>query len=355
MSGLRAHLGVLARDLPRYAIALAGSGNGYIGIRNRDEQLEWAPDRSGVRCLWQWTSDLHAAAVWPWLGRKLLRRALSEHPIRLSDAAPDPDAPQLSFIIGHRGRERLPLLLASLRSIAAQEGAAVECLVVEQDAEPSLAAELPAWVRHVPAPPPDRSMPYCRSWAFNVGARVARGRVLVLHDNDMLVPVDYARNILERVDAGHDIVNPKRYLFYATPGSTQALCAGKIRPDAVQLEAVMQNAQGGGSIAITRAGFDAIGGMDEGFIGWGGEDNEFWERASTLRLWPFGGLPLVHLWHPAQAGKQDPLNDTARRYRERAAEPVAERIRRLRADERGNLSGPSSWPSSWPRTPAGPG
>jgi len=88
------------------------------------------------------------------------------------------------------------------------------------------------------------------------------------------------------------------------------------------------------------------GGFDEAFVGWGGEDNEFWERASTQRLWPYGGLPLLHLWHPAQAGKHQSANETAARYRELSAIPAHERIRTLATVERGNLAGPLGWARS---------
>ena len=104
----------------------------------------------------------------------------------------------------------------------------------------------------------------------------------------------------------------------------------------------MQNAEGGGSIAILKDAYERIGGMDEGFVGWGGEDNEFWERAQTLRLWPYAHLPLWHLWHPPQPGKYAQDNATLHRYREMSESPVEERIRRLKGNPGGKLSGPTA-------------
>ena len=107
-----------------------------------------------------------------------MKRALADHPIR---RLPQPELvseqPDVSFIIGHRGRERLPHLLATLESIAGQEGTSVECLVVEQDVQAHLLGHLPAWVRYLHTPPPTPNLPYCRAWAFNVGVRQARGAV----------------------------------------------------------------------------------------------------------------------------------------------------------------------------------
>ena len=97
----------------------------------------------------------------------------------------------------------------------------------------------------------------------------------------------------------------------------------------------MQNAEAGGSLAMARSAFFAIGGYDESFIGWGGEDNEFWERAQTRRVWPFGYLPMVHLWHAAQPRKTDPDNPTLRHYEALSRIAVDKRIAELRKREFG--------------------
>jgi len=93
---------------------------------------------------------------------------------------------------------------------------------------------------------------------------------------------------------------------------------------------VIQNVRGG-SVAITREAYDTIGGFDESFVGWGGEDLEFWERAETRRATRFGYLPMIHLWHAAQPEKLQVQDAPAiKRYFELAAVPVEERIARLR-------------------------
>lgn len=336
-------LATLLKDVPFYAHSLMW-GDAYLALRNRNEQLEAAPDSSGYRCLWQWTSDLHAPKVIPALGRQLMRRALRVHPIaQAGTPLPSAGDPQISFLIGHRGMERVPHLLATLSSIAAQQGVRVECVVVEQDEVSQLGPVLPSWVRLVHAPPPDTNMPYCRSWSFNIAAQHAQATVLVLHDNDMLVPVDYASEILRRVAQGHDVVNLKRFIFYLTRAHTDALFLKRAALLDVSPGSIVQNLEGGGSIAITRAGYQQIGGMDESFIGWGGEDNDFWERAQTLRPWAWGSLPLVHLYHPAQAGKHDPNHHTAQHYARLAQIDPAERIRRLKSTAQGRMNAPASW------------
>jgi hypothetical protein len=337
----RHKLAVLLKDWPRYRRALSGQNSTYLALCNRTERLESAPDGNGYRCDWQWTSDLHAPKYLPGLGLKLLRRALADHPIRRLPKPHTTSAhPDISFIIGHRGMERLPHLLATLESIAGQEGAGMECLVVEQDWRERLPGHLPPWVRHLHTPPPTPDLPYCRAWAFNVGVRLVRGAVLVLHDNDMLVPADYAARILQHVRQGYEALNLKRFIFYLSEAHSRGVFAGTAEPTEWAPETIVQNLEAGGSIAITREGYERIGGMDESFVGWGGEDNEFWERAQTLRVWPYGALPIVHLWHPAQPGKYQANNPMLKHYQMLSRIPAQTRIERLRTVARGKMSGP---------------
>ena len=256
---LRRRLGALVHDWPRFLRYIGGD---WTRIHNRDEAI--ATDGRGVLCQWEYGSDLHIAAVFPSTARWLLRRALADHAVSLRD---DPvavvDPPQASFVIGHRGRDRLPLLLTTLRNIATQRETAIECIVVEQSARPEVQAEVPRWVRylHTPVEP---GIQYSRSAAFNAGAAVARGEVLIFHDNDMLVPERYAAETATRVREGWRFMDLKRFIFYVSEEDTRALVAGgSLRKDLVTR--VAQNLHGG-SIAAGRQAFFEIGGFDDEFI-----------------------------------------------------------------------------------------
>jgi hypothetical protein len=309
----RHRLGALLYDWPRFL------RHGVLGdpnfVRNRDESI--ATDGRGVRCDWRFTSELHIANVYPRTADTLLRRTLHNWPIDLRDAPATAGEPRVSFLIGHRGLERLPNLLETLRSIAGQSEA-IECIVIEQSPRREIESALPSWVRYLHTPvAPD--FDYCRAATFNEAVRMARGEVVIAHDNDMLVPRRYAAEVLDRVQEGAHFVDLKRFIFYRSETGDR-------------VTSVVQNLKGG-SIAATKEAYLAIGGFDEGFVGWGGEDLEFWERARAHgRVYQYGYLPIVHLWHRAQPGKVAGDGAPAlRRYEELRAIAPEERIRRLRA------------------------
>ncbi len=358
MFTLRQRLGCLLYDLPRLAWRLYGppgsaGAPAWVAMRNRNEGLIRDPLRPGAACTGEFSRPLHVCSVFPAAGRRLLRRALRDWPLALREA-PDHVAdgvcanggavpavrPEVSFLIGHRGAERIPLLRAVLRSIAGQTTVPFECLVVEQDLEPRLAGVLPPWVRLLRAPPPDARTPYLRSWALNVAARAARGDALVFHDGDLLLPAGFAEAVRLRLD-GADVVQPKRFTFYLDEPATRRMCDGSGDLSAARCVEVVENLEAGASVALKREAFFAIGGWDEEFRGWGGEDNEFWDRCRTLRVDPYGFLPMIHLWHSPQPDRGASGNPGLTRMVQRRMLSPEVRIAQLSRRAFGRTDGPT--------------
>jgi len=73
----------------------------------------------------------------------------------------------------------------------------------------------------------------------------------------------------------------------------------------------------GGNFSVSRKSFDAVGGFDEAYVGWGGEDADFTRRcqkqASCLIGWADGSI-VYHLAHPIQDYHLEQLG--ARRYQQ---------------------------------------
>jgi GT2 family glycosyltransferase len=149
-----------------------------------------------------------------------------------------------------------------------------------------------------------------------------------------------------RAREGYEVINLKRFIFYLSEAHTKAVCGGDRNLLASPAESIMQNAESGGSIAMAREAFFAIGGYDEAFVGWGGEDNEFWQRALTRKTWPYGYLPMAHLWHALQPGKYSQNRNTADQLQNLSSVPPGKRIEGLLRRDFGNSS---KMDPAWPR------
>ena len=348
---VRQYVGAVVYDvLPFLARTLRSPGNRrrprWGWNRNRRDRVTSGPSGEGYCCHWEHTRDLHVARMFPALGTLLLKRMLSDWPIEFMDGPVQKSGfsekpgffghlfqPEVSFVIGHRGTARLPHLLLTLQSIAAQVGVTVECVVVEQSFEQQLSDVLPEWVRYHFTKTPSADYLYNRSWALNEGVRLAQGRIVILHHGDMLVPTEYAAEMKRQVDAGYDVVNLKRFIAYLNQASSQVVFDRRILSVPLRSDEIIGNLCAGGSLGITRDAYYSIGAMDEQFVGWGGEDTEFWDRCQTLRVANHTYLPIVHLWHPSQPGKAAVNGlgaSTATYFQQRMALPIADRISELR-------------------------
>jgi hypothetical protein len=211
--------------------------------------------------------------------------------------------PSVSFIFTHAGPDRLPQLILTIASIRAQRGVRCECIVVDQSLQP-IADQLPGDVRYLHLDTSSLQPGWRKAWGYNVGARLTQADVLVFHDGDVCVPTGYAAEVLTalarpRVGAA----SLQRFCFYLdSVASTRVANGGKIPKD-VSPQTTRQNVKGG-TIAIRKDAFLAIGGFDEGFVDWGGEDDEFYDRCAEIGHCRAGYLPFVHLWHRPQSQRR---------------------------------------------------
>jgi hypothetical protein len=91
--------------------------------------------------------------------------------------------------------------------------------------------------------------------------------------------------------------------------------------------AVVQNCEGH-TLAVRRDTYFAVGGHDEAFLGWGGEDNEMFDRLRTVKLHDSSYLPFLHLYHAPQPGKAA-VNPNTSYFEQRMRRPARERITEL--------------------------
>jgi len=211
----------------------------------------------------------------------------------------------LSYLITYReggSSERRENLFAVLRWFA--QWPQIEVVVIEQDHVPSLERELPrmsggARLAYNPGA-------FNKAWGLNVAARMARGPLLALADADLIVP-DALPAAAERCGPGH-AVKPYRTIVDLDAEESGRVRAGEWSFAPARAAGLPKNREGqgeqvvfaGGLFVIHRDTYLRLGGFDERFVGWGGEDDAMTVklRRAGVVLSEIGDEPALHLWHP---------------------------------------------------------
>ena len=79
---------------------------------------------------------------------------------------------------------------------------------------------------------------------------------------------------------GYEVINLKRFIFYLSESHSRTICAGDKALSSHPPELIVQNAESGGSIALSRAVFFEIGGYDEALVA--GEDCNLFYRLQKM-------------------------------------------------------------------------
>jgi hypothetical protein len=199
---------------------------------------------------------------------------------------------------GDARRANLDIVLARLA-----RSPAIETIVVEQDRVPRLTGELPhPRARHLFV---HNAGPFNKGWGFNVGAGLASGSELAFMDADVLVG-DSLDNAFAHCARECAMVKPYVRLADLTRTQTRALRTGTLAPVAIDPRRQAREAIGesivlcGGLFVIRHDAFMHIGGFDERFVGWGGEDDAMTIKVERARLScvELDDEIALHLWHP---------------------------------------------------------
>ncbi len=178
-------------------------------------------------------------------------------------------------------------------------------IIVEQDDVPRLSKPFPnPNCIHIFAYNPG---PFNKSWGFNVGFRVSSSPWIAFADADVILgsalaaATDYLRG-------DYQVVKPYRRLVDLDPHESQRVAAGEFDWLPPRDGGGARNREdtgeyivfAGGVFLIARAAFIHIGGWDERFRGWGGEDDAMSYKLERARM-PAIELdqrPALHLHHP---------------------------------------------------------
>lgn len=212
-----------------------------------------------------------------------------------------PDRIRFTCIIPFRAQspDRWLNLLATVAWYSGLEN--TELLVVEQDEQPGIdRSALSEYVRHLFL---YNRGPFNKSWAFNVAAMNARGEVLAMVDADVLVEASVLQACFEECLGGIQAINPYSALLDLDEGRTELLRrTGRIEGRGE--DTFNRDYKGeylcfcGGAYVVRRDTYIELGGQDERFVGWGGEDD-----AMSIKLKLLGNIAVnrnavaYHLFH----------------------------------------------------------
>lgn len=200
---------------------------------------------------------------------------------------------KICYIIGYRHKEdrynNLSKTLDWLLSIPN-----LEVLIVEQDTESKFKN---IWsINHVFLNNPH---PYNRSWAFNVGVKEIDADIYAFGDSDLVMKTDEFLESINELE-NYDVVSPYKSVLDLTEDETKYNLENWLsikRPGRGETDNQKINLCGG-LVLFTKKSFEQVGGWNEDFIGWGGEDDFMTLKVNALNL-KTKEMPykIYHLYH----------------------------------------------------------
>jgi hypothetical protein len=166
---------------------------------------------------------------------------------------------------------------------------------------------------------------FCRGHAINDAFSKATNKVLLLADADTVFFAKPIQQAVEMVSNGTPWVIPYGSYYNVTQSQTWEILQRPPEQDIARPSTFIHclPLAVSGLVVLPRDGFEAAGGFDERFRGWGYEDNAF-QLALDARWGPYRRLEdayCLHLWHePGLQFNQPYIDDNWRiwcEYRDR--------------------------------------
>jgi hypothetical protein len=138
--------------------------------------------------------------------------------------------------------------------------------------------------------------------------------VCVITDADSFVSERQLKDAVDLAKLSGKMVSPFTFVVQLSEDCTCRMVGGQhaLYPRNMEVEHVRTKPIETQSnvLVVPRALWDEIGGFDERFVGWGGEDNSFW-RAAEIRGGEVLRIPgaAFHLWHKPVSDRNTRMHD----------------------------------------------
>ncbi|UAC49109.1 glycosyltransferase [Bacillus aquiflavi] len=147
--------------------------------------------------------------------------------------------------------------------------------------------------------------PFSKSQAVNNAAKTAAGDTFIIVDADIICSPKVINDSVKRLNHTPWII-PYSKVAHLNKHRTERLLQTDpkwpldLNPKDKITKTKKNMLPVGGINILSRPCFEAVGGFDERFIGWGGEDDAFAASLNTI-CGHYTRLPhlIYHLWHPA--------------------------------------------------------
>lgn len=154
---------------------------------------------------------------------------------------------------------------------------------------------------------------FSRSKAVNRAYLQATKDIIVIADSDIVYDPNLLKKSITYVNDGQWVIPFSRILRLSKETSQLLLKRPSEWPLLIETDAAAEQATAfvGGFNVLGRNAYEAVGGYDERFVGWGGEDEAFAYALDTLigRHLRMDG-EMVHFWHPFVGPDGNPNYDS---------------------------------------------
>jgi len=239
----------------------------------------------------------------------------------------DPDAesivPFVTYVVPYREQDGRAAVYSIINNIKSQHFPAVDIILVEQSSAQTINSIAPCLYKFAHS-----NTPFNKAEAFNYGVASAPNGIIILHDADIMVPINYTSEVY-KVLRNFKSCHIGKSVMYVNKAGTDTILASGVVSNNLDCDRVVGYFEGG-SLACYKDTYIGIGGFNESFVGYGMEDCEFFERLkNNTSMYDERYVDFVHLNHGRTTGWESLHNKNIEINKKLISTPMPVRLKTL--------------------------